>query len=268
METGASSSHFLPPINSLSLILLHFIILSSRCTISCRRFILPLSPLRCPFYLQFYFPGSFSYLPFPSVVKFSLPITTTLPLFAPSVFCPQGVLSQSEANLPNYKPHLLFLSLSLSSFLVHLHSFTDTRERKQEKHLSSPNTYPLSFSFCHTVKSQLCTLPPFSPPFLPFSLRSCHCHTDLERTTTKRRERRRRGEDRRWAENREEKQEQEGKGDDEEAEEIGKIVWREEKDSVNCQAGISAVLTVCWEEHWLDDNDADYWTAALLTYWN
>lgn len=197
MKTGASSSHFLPPINSLSLILLYFIILSSRCTISRRRLILPLSPLSCPFYLQFYFPGSFSYLPFPSVVKFSLPITTTLPLFAPSVFCPQGVLSQSEANLPNYKPHLLFLSLSLSSFLVHLHSFTDTQERKQEKHLSSPNTYPLSFSFCHTVKSQLCTLPPFSLPFLPFSLRSCRCHTDLERTTTKRRERRRRGEDRR-----------------------------------------------------------------------
>lgn len=67
-----------------------------------------------PFLPPILLSGSFSYLPFPSVVKVSLPITTTLPLFAPSVFCPQGVLSQSEANLPNYKPHLRLLSSSRS----------------------------------------------------------------------------------------------------------------------------------------------------------
>lgn len=134
-----------------------------------------LSPLSCPFYLQFYFPGSFSYLPFPSVVKFSLPISTTLPLFAPSVFRPQGVLSQSEANLPNYKPHLLFLSVSVSptsSFICSV--FTDTQKLKQEKHLSSANTYTLSLLFLsHRKKpimhtsSPLPSLSPLLPPFLP-----------------------------------------------------------------------------------------------------
>lgn len=177
-----------PPINSLSLISLYFTILSSHPDAlfpANSPFCLSVTSL-LPFLPPILLSCTFGYLPFHSVVKFSLPITTTLPLFAPSVFCPQGVLSQSEANLPNYKPHLLFLFLlSLSSFLVHLLSFTDTQKLKQEKHLSSPNTYPLSFFFCHSVKSQLCTLPPFSLPFLPFSLRSCHCHTDLELTTRK-----------------------------------------------------------------------------------
>lgn len=41
------------------------------------------------------------------------------------------------------------------------------------------------------------------------------------------------------------------------------------RDSVNCQASISAVLTVSrWAAHWLEDNDADCWTAALLTCLN
>lgn len=40
----------------------------------------------------------------------------------------------------------------------------------------------------------------------------------------------------------------------------------ESTDSVNCQASISAVLTVSGgAAHWLEDNDADCWTAALLT---
>lgn len=92
-----------------------------------------LSPLCCPFYLQFHFPGSFSYLPFPCVVKFSLPITTTLPPFAPSVFCPQGVLSQSEANLPNYKPHLRLLSSSRSLALSRSSQFYRYTEAKAGK---------------------------------------------------------------------------------------------------------------------------------------
>lgn len=168
----ASSSHFLLPINSPSLISLYFIGQSSHPDA-----LFPILPLchlfAALFYLQFYFPGSLGYLPFPCVVKFSLPITTTLPLFAPSVFCPQGVLSQSEANLPNYKPHLLFLSLCLPSFLDRLLSFTDTQKLQQEKHLSSPNTSPLSFAFCHTVKKPIThtstLLPSLSAlsPFIP-----------------------------------------------------------------------------------------------------
>lgn len=55
----------------------------------------------------------------------------SLPLFAPSVFVPQGVLSQSEANLPNYKPHRLSL----------LHTHTHTRisciHRDTYTHISS-----------------------------------------------------------------------------------------------------------------------------------
>lgn len=217
-----------------------------------------LSPLCCPFYLQFYFPGSFSYLPFPSVVKFSLPITTTLPLFAPSVFCPQGVLSQSEANLPNYKPHLLFLSLSLSSFLVHLHSFTDTQELKQQKHLSSPNTNSLSFSFCHTVKKPIMhtsSLLPFPFSHSPFVLAVATLIWNEQQLKD---ERRRRGEDRRWAENREGKQEQEGKGDDEEAEEIGKKLC-EEKRKIALIARQALVL--CWQ---FVERSTD-WMIMMLT---
>lgn len=122
----ASSSHFLPPINSLSLISLYLFYFIQMQYFLQTPYFASLSPLCCPFYLQFYFPGSFSYLPFRSVVKFSLPITTTLPLFAPSVFCPQGVLSQSEANLPNYKPHLLFLFLSVSPASSFISSVSQT----------------------------------------------------------------------------------------------------------------------------------------------
>lgn len=48
---------------------------------------------------------------FPLLCSPSLSLPLSLSLFAPSVFSPQGVLSQSEANLPNYKPHLLAHSL-------------------------------------------------------------------------------------------------------------------------------------------------------------
>lgn len=62
------------------------------------------------------------------------------------------------------------LPLGRSLFPVHL-SFIDTQKLKQEKHLYSLNTYATHFpsSVCHTVKSQLCTLPPFSPLLPPFA---------------------------------------------------------------------------------------------------
>lgn len=68
---------------------------------------LPPILLSCLYHL---FPLScfFPHLLFLSVVLLFLPISLSL-FFAPSVFIPQGVLSQSEANLPNYKPHLLSL---------------------------------------------------------------------------------------------------------------------------------------------------------------
>lgn len=135
-----------------------------------------LSPLCCPFYLQFYFPGSFRYLPFPSLVKFSLPITTTtLPLFAPTVFCPQGVLSQSEANLPNYKPHLLLSSsrsLPLPRSSPQFYRYTEAKARKTP-FLSQHIRYTLSLLFLSHLKKPIMhtssLLPSFSPLLPPFS---------------------------------------------------------------------------------------------------
>lgn len=159
---------------------------------------------------------------FLSVVLFFLPISVSL--FAPSVFIPQGVLSQSEANLPNYKPHLLSFShthrlhpllhtctrippLCLTHTQECEHKYVHTSRKKptslfcssslsvslphntQTNTLIQTRTPTFPSSLCHTLKSQLYTLPPFSSSLLlSLSSPSCHHNSDLGWTKMKTRE--------------------------------------------------------------------------------
>lgn len=101
-------------------------------------------------------------------------------------------------------------SLSLSRSLTHSHTQKHNKNTStQAKNaslfcssslsISSPRsihtfTHHPSPPLCHTLKSQLYTLPPFSSSLLLcLSHLPCHCHTDLELTTTKRREQEERG---------------------------------------------------------------------------
>lgn len=98
--------HILSPCIPLCLSVTYLLPFLPPIWLSMHYYLLPLSSFSCFFAIFFFFLSFCS----PSL---SLPFS----LFAPSVFIPQGVLSQSEANLPNYKPHLLSLSLTLS--LIH-----------------------------------------------------------------------------------------------------------------------------------------------------
>lgn len=110
-------------------------------------------------------------------------------------------------NLISSFSHLYSLSLAL--LLTHIHrSITKMHPHKQKNaslfcssslSISSPRnihtfTHHPSPPLCHTLKSQLYTLPPFSSSLLLcLSHLPCHCHTDLELTTAKRREQEERG---------------------------------------------------------------------------
>lgn len=146
-----------------------------------------------------------------------------VPFLCPiSVFIPQGVLSQSEANLPNYEPHLFFPShahwVLLNPLLhtcTHLCSASNTHTlRHPHKSHHTVLLFFTFFFFCcltykhtHTQDSQspisLPSLSHLKKPIMYASSRflssppSHHC-TDLERTTSKTRERRRRHQNRGW----------------------------------------------------------------------
>lgn len=100
-----------------------------------------------PFLSHAFVPSSF----FPPLFC-SSSLSLFLSLFASSVFIPQGVLSQSEANLPNYKPHLPN-SLSLTHTNMRfscIHCCTHTLSSQIHRSISTKNPPPY-FALLHCL---------------------------------------------------------------------------------------------------------------------
>lgn len=114
-------------------------------------------------FLQLY--DSFIIPYFSSILSFFCPI---------SGFNPQGVLSQSEANLPNYKPHLFFSYTHTGICCIHRLTNTHTHT-----HL-----YTLPLCFTHlSISTDTLTHRTHLPPFLPHCLFHSNKHTDTHTHT-------------------------------------------------------------------------------------